>query len=191
MIVNRVKELRMQSGLSQQELANRIDAHRQTIVKLENGSQRLSDVWLQKISKCLGCQPFELITQEMIHDPSIQWVTVYDVTNQSDLTNQPVSKFPLTTGIENIIGILQKDSSMDKIIPQNAIVFIDPSQKACENGNRYLFNIDGEFIIRKFLIIENEVWLWPESNDPHFTPKKPNHGTWYSLGKIFAIHQEF
>jgi transcriptional regulator with XRE-family HTH domain len=51
---NRVRELRIKAGLSQDELARRMGTTRSQIAKLERGERRLTDKWIERAAKALG-----------------------------------------------------------------------------------------------------------------------------------------
>ena len=51
---NRLRELRIKAGLSQDELARRMGTTRSQIVKLERGERRLTDKWIERAAQALG-----------------------------------------------------------------------------------------------------------------------------------------
>lgn len=55
----RVKELRNQLGISQEELANRAELDRTYITSVEKGRRNISIGTLEKITKQLGCTMHE------------------------------------------------------------------------------------------------------------------------------------
>jgi len=57
---NHLEQLRTQAGLTQQELADRVDVSRQTIISLENGRYNPSILLAFRLSKLFG-QPIENI----------------------------------------------------------------------------------------------------------------------------------
>ena len=58
---NFVRELREAEGLTRAALADKMGCGVTTIVKLERGEQRLSDVWIYRISDALGVYPADLL----------------------------------------------------------------------------------------------------------------------------------
>jgi transcriptional regulator with XRE-family HTH domain len=62
--MNKIKELRKQAGLSQTELADKIDTTYQQIQKLEQKSPEALNVgWVNKIAAALNCTPGEILGQ--------------------------------------------------------------------------------------------------------------------------------
>lgn len=60
-MANRIGELRKARGLSQQDLAEKVGTGRSQIVKLERGERRLTDGWMRRLARELGCRPADLI----------------------------------------------------------------------------------------------------------------------------------
>lgn len=58
---NRIRELRLSAGLSQEELAERAGTKKAQISKLETGERRLTQDWMTRIARPLGVEPAELI----------------------------------------------------------------------------------------------------------------------------------
>jgi putative transcriptional regulator len=57
---NRLEELRIKNGWTQQELADRVDVSRQTIISLENGRYNPSILLAFRLARLLGVQIEEL-----------------------------------------------------------------------------------------------------------------------------------
>lgn len=61
MIKNRLKELRIERGISQDELSNRSGLSRQTISKIENDEEAVvTTVTMAKLSEVFGVKPSEI-----------------------------------------------------------------------------------------------------------------------------------
>jgi transcriptional regulator with XRE-family HTH domain len=59
--MNRIREFRERSGLTGEELAERIGTSSAQIYKLETGQRRLTQAWLEKLADALGCRAVDLI----------------------------------------------------------------------------------------------------------------------------------
>jgi len=55
-IINRIKELRKKQGLTQLELAKILGVSRVMIYHLENKTNNISDVYIEKLEKALKCK---------------------------------------------------------------------------------------------------------------------------------------
>lgn len=61
-LMNRLRELREQKGLSQEKLAELIGVSHSTIQRLESGGMKMTDEYLAALSDALHCHPAEIIT---------------------------------------------------------------------------------------------------------------------------------
>lgn len=62
MLKNRIRELRKRQHMSIETLAEKCGVTHPTISRLEAGKIKLTDVYLDSISKALGVEPIELLT---------------------------------------------------------------------------------------------------------------------------------
>ena len=58
---NALYQLREASGLTQQELADRIGASQQQVGRLEAGTRQLTQKWLKLLAPALGCTPNDVL----------------------------------------------------------------------------------------------------------------------------------
>ena len=65
---NRIAKLRKSKNLSQQQLADMIDAHWVTISKLERGKIKLTYEWSKKIADALGVGTYEIFDRKSEYD---------------------------------------------------------------------------------------------------------------------------
>lgn len=61
-LAKRIKEIRKEKGMSQEELSNKIGANLSYVVYLETGRRGISLPMLYKISKALGVKTKDLFT---------------------------------------------------------------------------------------------------------------------------------
>ncbi|MEA1938926.1 MAG: XRE family transcriptional regulator, partial [Pseudomonadota bacterium] len=59
--MNRIKQWREHVGLSQARLAEAIGTSRSQIVKLERGERRLTQEWMERLSRVIGCAPADFL----------------------------------------------------------------------------------------------------------------------------------
>lgn len=62
---NRIREIRKQRQMTQQELAERVGVSQVQIGRLEKSTRTLDVDMLADIAKVLGCEPWELLPKEM------------------------------------------------------------------------------------------------------------------------------
>lgn len=58
---NRIREIRIDRGLSQQALADAVGTSKTQISKLEKSQRRLTDEWMRRLARALECHPAELM----------------------------------------------------------------------------------------------------------------------------------
>jgi transcriptional regulator with XRE-family HTH domain len=61
MAKNRIKRVRLELGVTQTELANRLGTSAQQLGRLEAGKRQLTTTWLEKIAEALGVDIFALL----------------------------------------------------------------------------------------------------------------------------------
>jgi transcriptional regulator with XRE-family HTH domain len=60
-MANQLRKIREMRGLSIDQLAQRVGASRSKLYKLENGSQRLTDVWFARLADALAVAPGDFL----------------------------------------------------------------------------------------------------------------------------------
>ncbi len=105
----RMKALRQQKLLTQEELARRTGVARETIVKLENGARALTPHYIVKIAPALGVKPSELappdLPSEHPSDPLVRLEAVEAA--QKKLAVQVVH-------LARLVGILDKRGQTER-----------------------------------------------------------------------------
>lgn len=64
-----LKEWRKHRGLTQEQLAARMDVDRTTISKMETGTHSYTKEFLENAANALNCQPWELIGRNPMIEP--------------------------------------------------------------------------------------------------------------------------
>lgn len=65
-----VREHRERRGLTQEQLAERLDTNKGQVSKLERGAQRMNDDWAIRIAEALNREPWELLRHPDAPDPA-------------------------------------------------------------------------------------------------------------------------
>lgn len=65
----RLKQLRKESKITQEQLANYLDVDQSMITKLENGTRNLNVTLIEKICNLFGCSEAYLMGEDDIHIP--------------------------------------------------------------------------------------------------------------------------
>lgn len=61
---NRIKEIRLRQGLTQEKIAEVLGKNKSQISKLENGGMELTSSWLEALAGVLHCRPQDLIADD-------------------------------------------------------------------------------------------------------------------------------
>ncbi len=123
MLKNRIKEIRKSQNISQEKLAELVNASQSHLNLLENGKRQLTLVWLERISKALNVSPSQLISDDINKKSSS--------INKLLLTKiiEEVDKFIISRGIsitsekkaKAIIIIYDHASENQQIVDQTSI----------------------------------------------------------------------
>ncbi len=71
---NRIKEIRREAGMTQDEVAAALGKTKGQISKLENGHTEITGSWLSALAKLFGRKPEEFIAQEIYKVPVLGYV---------------------------------------------------------------------------------------------------------------------
>lgn len=126
---NRIKELREAAGLSQSALAGLAGTTKNQLVKLENGSRRLSDHWANRLAPHLNVQAFELFMPATSKAGSFRLVPLVNTIFGGDWrggVERSIAVVPAADGGPNVFALQAQDDSMDDLIQPSGYVFVDP-----------------------------------------------------------------
>lgn len=62
-VAKRIRELRAEAGLSQEQLAGECEVHRTYIGSVERGERNITLLTLERIAKALGVDPLQLLEE--------------------------------------------------------------------------------------------------------------------------------
>lgn len=175
-IATRIKMIRMDKGLTVQELADRVGASHSLISKMERGDRTLSPRWLQKIATALETTPENLIgTGEAANDGLTKTlVTVVD-----NVLHVTPYNYQTLTARENEWGMdpehamefyglrpeyhktVADTDEMNRVIPKGSMIAFELTDEA-EAGDIVLVRYAGGVHLRRFLThplrFEGECW---------------------------------
>lgn len=90
-----IKAWRKHRGLTQEQLAERIGYDRTYISKIEKGSKRYDQPFLEAMADALGCQPADLI----MRDPTVQG-SIWSIWDQIPATQRDQAAAVLQTFVK-------------------------------------------------------------------------------------------
>lgn len=145
----RLKELRLERGLTQKELAEMMGTTFQQVYKLETGMRRLNQDWIEKLCAALSVSPSDLLGAEEKHGASdikttfnseevsveddfipffaaqvpFQGGEVLRTTEPDDFRPRP----PFLTGVKDAYALEMSGDGMAQKYRPNTILYINPN----------------------------------------------------------------
>lgn len=157
---NNLRELRKKAGLSQLELADKLNTTQGMIGLLERGERKLSPDWLKRISQILSCSPLDILPDLNTLTPTVQ-------PNQNSVSIEMIDAAAccgngIENFMENVIGFWQIPKTEFQTItfanPESVKmlrVFGDSMEPTLKDGDwvlvdtsRNAVDSDGMFLIR-------------------------------------------
>lgn len=157
---NNLRELRKKAGLSQLELADKLNTTQGMVGLLERGERKLSPDWLKRISQILSCSPLDILPDLNTLTPTVQ-------PNQNSVSIEMIDAAACCgDGIEalseNVVGFWQMPKSEFQTITfanpdviKMLRVFGDSMEPTLKDGDwvlvdtsRNYIDSDGIFLIR-------------------------------------------
>ncbi len=166
---NRIKEIRDERGLSQEQLADRLNTSRGQVYQLEKGLRKLSHDWMVRLSKALHCDPEDFIknsTNKII--PILGYIgageEVFPVDDlpliSSALRENDVSQIncefvetPPGSSSSGMVALRVKGDSMEPFLSENTIIYYNAVIR--RNFDEYLNSLvvaklkDGHVYLKK------------------------------------------
>lgn len=197
---NRIKELRLKAGLSQEQVADRMGTSQQHVQRMEVGGQRLNTDHMQALADIFDVQPVEILIDltatELIRAPLVDEIQagafveaagdvekrdLADVDRWVRVNYRKPTKFALQV----------RGDSMDRVLPEGGIVVVDYSVRSLETGELGVFRSDGRATFKRIQRRGDEEWLEPDSNNPRHGPIFPEEGYLVEIiGRVVEMQRE-
>ena len=204
---NRIRELRKAADLTMDQLAERANTSQQQIQRLETGTRRLTQEWMDRIAEALNVHPAELLPSSKIDElvpVSLQlWIKGsvqagvwrHAVEDPEDEWTKIV--VPKPDNHRSYFGLRVRGRSMDREYPEGTILICVPILEydhGIVSGDHVIVQrrdpaSDMVEATVKELVVDEEgrYWLWPKSTDPEHQapirlPDDPDNGLSDSAG---------
>ncbi len=189
-IGSRIKQARLELGLSQSELAIAADVSQPTVANWENDSHEPRQSALDKLTPILKTNPTWLkigsmhsrdqthntdsyLARPVRHVPILSWPTILSV---GDITDRPAHDY-LTVSIEakQPFALLANDPNMAAHFPIGSAIIFDAIVDILVDGSFYLFGIDGKIILRRWQSEPDRLEALPNQSavDAQFMSERP------------------
>ncbi len=168
-------------GLSREDLADQIGCHPITISKLITGTQRLSDIWIEKIAGALNVTPGALFDET----PNIRLVPVrmhvqaghWSESNEWPPDDQYMVPVPDDADLRGItlFAAETRGPSMNRRWPEGTVIVFTAGIETEDDviiGKRYIVEWERADGLREATVKtlwrddDGKFWLLPESDDP-------------------------
>lgn len=155
-IPNRLKELRVARGLSQEQLAAMAGTTHATISRMESLIQRLSDRWLRKLSTILQATPGQILGVELkepvTYAPVIDWGEVTAVLAESPTQIAAAGRPLIATNYPRltVCALRVERQDMNMIAPAGSHIIVDFADKELVDGKCYLLNVGHDMLFRRY-----------------------------------------
>ena len=177
---NNLKKYRQENGLTQEELAKKINTSRSNIANYENGKNMPSIDTLEKLSKVFNCSIEYLLGKSNKKNPELLdklfSIPILNkiTTEQSILADENIEGYLLTdpniyhlTNPDNYFYLHILEKSMDKIVKNGSYVLVQ-KQDYAQNGDIIVAIVNGnpETTLKKYVKINDDlIVLESQSND--------------------------
>lgn len=192
--MNRIKNLREELNMTQQELADKLEGAKSTVAMYEKGDRKPSLEVLVKLSEIFNCSIDYLLGKTDVRKPA------ENINNEKRYYMCPVygrisagqpnwaeecieGRFPIDVDLMNIINpeecffLKVNGESMNKEIQNGAYALIRKTDFV-ENGDIAVVLVNGfDATLKKFSKQGELIILEPMSNDPTFTTQVYDKGT--------------
>lgn len=148
-MLNRLKELRQAAGMSQQDMAKRLNTTAVTIGRYEREPQRVSIPILFDLARVLGVPPSALITDgEVVTGSTVAGVNILGTDTNLLLDRGLVSSLGEPAHIK---ACRVEDDAMAPTLPQNTLVLSSECHKVVADGI-YVLRDGARYLVRRVLM---------------------------------------
>jgi transcriptional regulator with XRE-family HTH domain len=181
--MNRIKDLRLERGLTQTQLGEMLGTTSATIQRLETGKRQLTQKWVEKISSILGVEVSELfgnilpttnVGVSVIGEVQAGVWKEVDVLDEPRHPTLPIGPDPRYIDFPQY-ALLVQGTSMNKVFaPGSYIVCVPLADLGREPRDGDIVVVERrrkgmvETTVKRLSISRQKVVLLPESTDPRF-----------------------
>lgn len=139
-----------------------------SIGKLERGAISLTKDWMDRVAAGLGVPPEDLISDRRF-DPArrVPLIGTIAAGDWRAAVEDPIDLIPCTVGGANTFALRPEGDSMNLVVPEGGIIFVDPDDRDLRDGKLYaMMRPGGDATFKRFRV--NPMRLEPcSSNRSH------------------------
>ncbi len=196
-IMNNIKHIRKNKNMTQFDISKLTGISRVQIMRLENGTRRLNQDNINKISKALNCKPEDLISNAYIENRNNQnfnykqiddiasvklynkiysessegkTIQTFDVPSSELYINKKIIKEISNSEPSNLISLQYFGTSMKPKIGYGDYIFIDITENEVIEDGIYAFYYNNEFYISDIQKLPSKYKIIPHNHlhDPWY-----------------------
>jgi repressor LexA len=170
----RIRELRLAAGLTQDDLAARMETTKATVSKIERSTRPPRYEWVERLAEALGTDAATLLLGDKLQmtafQPSqIPVIGMIAAGNWREAIHSPESYIPVLDAKPHMFALRVAGDSIDRVAPDGSYVAIDPTNPTLTDGAIYAVqNGEGETTLKRFRRSPDR--LEPDSNNPEHKP---------------------
>lgn len=193
---NNLKKMRKKAGLTQAQLAEKIDVSQRYIATLESGKQSLNLKRVKQLAEVLDCTEAEVLGYEVSGAPVpvISWVSAgmfVECSSISGFKQQPDDTILFDGPAKGKFALIVQGNSMNLKAPEGSIIIVDTLDNDLIDGKLYVFSNPNthETTFKQF---KNEPGrLVPLSTDADYQPMffsgENDNAEWHVVGRVIEI----
>jgi repressor LexA len=187
---NRIRELRKERGLTQEELAARLgeDTSIATVSRLESGSMGLTHSWIDRIAQAMKISPHEIIATPGNQLRMVPVIGHIAAGAWAEAIERPEGWIPAlpSVGGPNSFALKPVGDSMDQLADEESYIIVDPDQRELEIGRVYAVrNMEGEATFKRY--VADPPRLMPCSNNPAHQPIPIGNEPFVIIGRVTYV----
>lgn len=161
---NNLAKCRNASGLTQEQLAERLGCSTQAIQNYEYGLRDMRSSVLKRLSKALGCTVNQILGVEPPDEADPDTVPV--IVEDAVTTERWYVAEPLRRSHPEAVWVLVESDAMDRVVPRGCLVLVDPEGEV-SSGDVVAVSIGGaDITIQRVYYAGDTVVLHSESTNP-------------------------
>lgn len=212
-IGQRIKKVRKELGLTQEEFANKLGLHRNTIKKYENGESIPSTKFLKLLEYEFGINPrwilkgegemflpsnYEKRKEELykIGFPKIKYIPIIGYVSAGIPEREEwkiMDWIAIPESSRGSFALIVDGTSMEPLIPKRSIIIVYEifSPLELKDGDIVVACIDGEYTLKRFFLEKGKIILRSENKNFKDIVIDPKEFEIYIKGKVEALYMKF
>lgn len=191
---NRIKQLRLERGITQEELAARLGEETSiaTVSRLESGRMTLTLPWMQRIGSALSVSPHDIIAEAGHGLRMLPIIGMIAAGRWSEAIEEPEGWIPVPDGVggPRSFVLRPQGDSMNKLIDEEGgFIVVDPDQHDLIAGKIFAVrNLHGDTTFKRYAA--DPPRLEPMSSNSDHQPIPIGREPFTIIGRVTYVGRE-